>query len=328
MLEVIVLNAMRSVLHLYRRFLDDVFAYLERSAVAEFTRRMNALHPKLRFDFVTHPTEAAFLDLHIHKGSRFETSSIFDLSVHQKKMNLYLYIPFNSFHTDAMKRSFIQTELMRYIRNSSDLKEYGKLKEIFYQRLRDRGYPHSFLQPLFHSIFYADRHFFLWPSATLHEHPLIHSAPPVSACLQKRIARWKQLQPSAPSESSIQPPVFIIPYTPLSRLLPTRSLLLKYWDLVQLALGPTLSPLPIMAYQSSPSLLTTLVYQRARRLERQREDKQSTSSAVQQRSSTQSDIMRFFGSAPANSQSPHVAHLPESFPARSHRTGSSALPGQ
>ena len=35
-------------------------------------------------------------------------------------MNLYLYIPYNSFHTDAMKRSFIQTELMRYIRNSSD----------------------------------------------------------------------------------------------------------------------------------------------------------------------------------------------------------------
>lgn len=257
-------------LFLYRRFLDDVFAYLEPSAVDEFKYRMNRLHPKLRFDFVVHSSEAAFLDLQVHKGPRFSESNIFDLSVHQKKMNLYLYIPYHSFHSDAMKRSFIQTELMRYIRNSSQREHYSKLKQVFYQRLRDRGYPAFFLLPIFDSIFYADRCFFLWPSSSLHLHPLLHSQPPQSACLQRRLHRWKLSQSSLASPSPHQPPpVFVIPYSPLSRLVPTRSLLSKHWEIVQLALGaPTQKP--IIAYESSPSLLKTLVYQRARLMEQSR----------------------------------------------------------
>ena len=266
MLEKQVIADMASVLHLYRRFLDDVFAYLERSAVAEFMTRMNALHPKLRFDFVTHDSEASFLDLRIHKGRRFTDSLIFDLSVHQKKMNLYLYIPYLSFHTDAAKRSFIQTELMRYIRNSSDRNEYAELKKIFYQRLRDRGYPSSFLLPLFGSIFYADRRFFLWPASTLHLHPDIITRPPLSACLQRRMQRWTALQRPSDSAATMQsPPVFVIPYSPLSAVLPTRELLMKAWDLIQDAMGQAI-PGPIIAYQSSSSLLKTLVHARARQL--------------------------------------------------------------
>lgn len=267
MLEKQVIADMARVVHLYRRFLDDVFAYLERSAVAEFIHRMNHLHPKLRFEFVTHDSEAAFLDLRIHKGPRFTESLIFDLSVHQKKMNLYLYIPFHSFHTDAAKRSFIQTELMRYIRNSSDRTEYSDLKRIFYQRLRDRGYPSSFLQPLFSSIFYADRRFFLWPAKTLHLHPDIVTRPPLSACLQRRMQRWTASQSSSATAPAIQSrPVFVIPYSPLSAVLPTRQLLMRAWDLIQDAM-PQPIPGPIIAYQSSSSLLKTLVYSRARLME-------------------------------------------------------------
>lgn len=267
MLEKDVIADMSRVLHLYRRFLDDVFAYLERSAVAEFMHRMNALHPKLRFDFVTHDSEAAFLDLRIHKGRRFAESLVFDLSVHQKKMNLYLYIPYLSFHTDAAKRSFIQTELMRYIRNSSDKTEYAELKKIFYQRLRDRGYPASFLLPLFGSIFYADRRFFLWPAKTLHLHPDIVTRPPQSACLQRRMQRWTASQSSSAATPAMQlPPVFVIPYSPLSAVLPTRQLLMRAWDLIQDSMSRPI-PGPIIAYQSSSSLLKTLVYSRARLME-------------------------------------------------------------
>ena len=253
-------------LHLYRRFLDDVFAYLDPGAVcAEFMSRMNGLHPKLRFEFISHPTEASFLDLRIHKGHRFHSSGVFDLSVHQKKMNLYLYIPFRSFHTDAMKRSFIQTELMRYIRNSSDAADYLQLKHIFYARLRDRGYPASFLLPIFNSIFYADRELFLWPSATLQQHPLIHTAR--SLCLQRRIQRWEH---SRCTTETARPLVFVIPYSPLSRLLSTRRILSRQWGQVRDALGEPSLPQPIIAYQSAPSLVKTLVFQRARKLEEAR----------------------------------------------------------
>ena len=266
MLERSVIKDMQSSVHLYRRFLDDVLAYLDRSVVAEFMQRMNALHPKLRFDFVVHSTEASFLDLRIHKGMRFNDCGIFDLSVHQKKMNLYLYIPFHSFHTDAAKRSFIQTELMRYIRNSSDWEDYLKIKRTFYQRLRDRGYPSSFLLPVFNELFYADRPFFLWPSKTLHLHPQLLTHPPKSVCLLRRIARWKRsLTADAVQPTAQAPPVFVVPYSPLSHVLPIRSLLTKHLEIAREAI-PCL-PAPIIAYQSSASLMKTLVYGRARQME-------------------------------------------------------------
>jgi len=268
MLEKNLITQFSGRLHLYRRFLDDVFAYLDEDIAEEFMSRMNSLHPKLRFEFVRHPTEAAFLDLRIHKGPRFTSSAVFDLSVHQKKMNLYLYIPFRSFHTEAMKRSFIQTELMRYIRNSSDQSEYMQLKHTFYQRLRDRGYPSSFLVPIFNSIYYSDRELFLWPSAALHQHPLIHTAR--SLCLKKRIRRWEQSQSTLESTPGSTPSVFVIPYSPLTRLLSTRRILSRQWGQVRDALSEPSLPLPIIAYQSAPSLVKTLVFQRARKLEEAR----------------------------------------------------------
>jgi hypothetical protein len=283
MLEKVVLADMRAAIFLYRRFLDDVFAVVEPAAVPAFMQRMNTLHPKLKFEFATDTTEAAFLDLRIHKGKRFETSGIFDLSLHQKKMNLYLYIPFRSFHTDAMKRSFIQTELMRYIRNSSDYVEYAQLKHVFYQRLRDRGYPEPFLQPIFRSIFYADRHYFLWPSALLPQHPKLLSDPSRSACLLRRLHRWRIARDAAAAHTtdapsppvSDAPLVFVVPNSPLTRVLAPRKILSQQWSLVQEALDePALRP-PIMAYQSAPNLVKLLVYQRARQLEeRRREDQQ------------------------------------------------------
>jgi hypothetical protein len=271
MLEKGTVMDMAHSIHLYRRFLDDVFVYMERDAAAEFMHRMNSLHPKLKFEFVCHPSEASFLDLRIHKSTRFHDRAVFDLSVHQKQMNLYLYIPFHSFHTEAMKRSFIQTELMRYIRNSSDRTDYSRIKQVFWQRLRDRGYPISFLQPLFADIFYADRAYFLWPAATLHLHPLLLTRPPISACLLRRLARRKQAEASG-TDTATPPPVFVIPYTPLSAVIPTRSILSRFWAIMQSAAGTALQR-PIIAYQSCSSLLKTLVYSRARQMEEQRQQR-------------------------------------------------------
>ena len=256
-------------LYLYRRFLDDVLAYLDRSKAEEFMTRMNQLHPKLKFEFVSHPSEASFLDLLVHKGPRFQETGVLDLRVHQKTMNLYLYIPYNSHHTEAAKRSFIQTELMRYIRNSSSVEDYTRLKHIFFARLRDRGYPSRFLAPLFNEIFYADRRFFLYPSKELPLHPELFSQPPLSACLLRRLARLGVFSLNHPPAELQQPPVFIVPYTPLSSVVPTRQLLMKYWPLLNTAVGVTI-PAPIIAYQSYPSVLTMLVFRKAKQHEKDR----------------------------------------------------------
>ena len=299
MLERPLLQEFQPGLYLYRRFLDDIFAYIEPDLVDRFTTRMNGLTPKLKFDFVSHPTEAAFLDLHIHKGRRFREYNLFDLRVHQKKMNLYLYIPFRSFHTDAAKSSFIQTELMRYIRNCSQQEYYNELKHVFYTRLRDRGYPPSFLRPIFNNIYYDDREYFLYPSVELHHHPKLITSPtqrPKSLCLIKRLAR-QQLQMDAS-----RPPVFIIPYTPLSRTIPTRSLLIRNWPLLSTvqSIG---SQQPIIAYQSHASLLMKLVHQKARRNEEERQRNSKPVAMIQQ-------VLNFQPVARITSPSPNI-HIEE-----------------
>lgn len=286
MMEKKVIEDMSASIYLYRRFLDDVFAYLEPSAVDTFKTRMNSLDPKLRFEFVDHETEASFLDLRIHKGKRFSLLQIFDLSVHQKKMNLYLYIPFPSFHTEATRKSFIQTELMRYIRNSSDEDDFNQLRDIFYIRLRDRGYPDLFLEPIFTSIFYADRRFFLWPSKELHLHPDIDKLPPQSAGLQKKYKRYLESRSTTHSQTGTQlpspaPPVFIIPYSPLSAVMPTKKLLMENWSIIHDAFGYHV-PAPIIAYQGSPSLVGTLVHSRAKQMELLRSSQSELESAATQ----------------------------------------------
>ena len=255
-------------LHLYRRFLDDVIAVVDCSKAEEFMTRMNQLHPKLKFEFVSHPTEASFLDLLVHKGPRFQETGVLDLRVHQKSMNLYLYIPYNSHHTEAAKRSFIQTELMRYIRNSSSVEDYTRLKHIFFARLRDRGYPSRFLAPLFNEIFYADRRFFLYPSKELPSHPELFCKPPLSACLLRRLARLGVFSLNQPPAVLQQPPVFIVPFPPLSSVVPTRQLLMKFWPFLNTT-GVSI-PAPIIAYQSYPSVLTLLVFRKAKQHEKDR----------------------------------------------------------
>jgi hypothetical protein len=262
MLERKVIEGCGTGLFIYRRFLDDIFAYLEVTLVDRFMKALNGLHPKLKFDFNVHRSEAAFLDLQIYKGTRFQTRGLFDLRVHQKKMNLYLYIPYRSYHTDAMKRSFIQTELMRYIRNSSDATAYYELRTLFYQRLRDRGYPASFLTPVFNSVYYDDRKYFLVTSAELQRHPDLSRNPPQSIGLRRRLARINTGTTNAKDAACLS--VFVIPYTPLSRLVPTRSILLRRWEILVHKVGLSLPP-PLIAYQSMPSLLKLLVFSKARK---------------------------------------------------------------
>ncbi len=300
-----VLHEMRRYIFLYRRFLDDVFVYMAASGVKELQARLNGMHPKIRFDFVIDTQQASFLDLCISKGDRFRRDGRFDLSVHQKKMNLYLYIPYRSFHTDAMKRSFIQTELMRYIRNSSSADGYYSLRGLFFQRLRDRGYPSSFLLPIFNSVFYDDRPFFLWTSAELLSCPQLQLTQPRSTTLLRRLARLRAAEQTASADKAKDSPlVFVIPYSPLSHELPTRSLLSRHWQLVREALNEPSLPPPTIAYQSATSLVTQLVFRRAKQLEKAAAAATPTAAIVAQLRPQQQTLMRSFVVASAVASSP------------------------
>lgn len=262
MLERNVIQNLSNYIYFYRRYLDDVFLCVKPTAETTICSTFNSLHTKLKFEFTSSSEHASFLDLFIYKGNRFQDTGILDLKVHQKSMNLYLYIPFRSFHTTAMKKSFIQTELTRYIRNSSNRADYLALKWKFYDRLRARGYSPRFLDPIFSSIFYDDRQFFLLPVSSW-KTSVSHILLPRTVCLRRRMAlimggvleveRYTQVRKSNPL-------VFVLPYDRLSSVLPIRQLLLHYWDLVEAATDQhNRISKPLMAFKSYPSLAKKLI---------------------------------------------------------------------
>jgi hypothetical protein len=252
------------VLVFYKRYLDDIVAYVDNKYVEEFQLNMNKIDStgKLRFEFQSDKVEIPFLDLVLFKGERFNKENLFDIRIYQKKMNLYLYIPFNSFHTISAKKSFILTELIRYIRNNSNELFFNKLKILFFQRLKDRGYPNLFLSEVFNNIFYEDRKYFLMTkeefNSCFNDQNLNCSSlsdSPKSLCLIKKIKRFNLL-----NKKNNDMTIFKIPYNPLSKIIPTRKILLEYWDKLFLQ-GDTNEKIskPIIAYQSNPSLQTMLI---------------------------------------------------------------------
>ncbi|KAF8599092.1 hypothetical protein BDV93DRAFT_405615, partial [Ceratobasidium sp. AG-I] len=56
-------------------------------------------------------------------------------------MNRYMYLPYGSYHTEAMKTGFIKGEAIRYARISSSKKSFDRLISLFKLRLQRRGYP-------------------------------------------------------------------------------------------------------------------------------------------------------------------------------------------
>jgi hypothetical protein len=148
----------KSILY-WKRHIDDVFMITTMPPKTQLLAlfKMMGSVSKLNFTPDIQSEAVDFLDLHIYKGDRFRTSGILDLTVHQKVMNTYLYLPFQSYHPTFMKKSFVKGELIRYVRLCSNAREFLNIRQLFWDRLRARGYPASFLRPIFKTVDYDNR---------------------------------------------------------------------------------------------------------------------------------------------------------------------------
>lgn len=141
----------------FRRYIDDLFFICSKSATSFITETLSSLCPGLNYTFCVDDYQAVFLDLIISKGPRYFKEGRLDISLFQKPINAYFYIPWFSAHPVHLKSGFVKGELLRYIRNSSSFANYLLSKQLFYRRLRARGYPRNFLKPIFQSILYSSR---------------------------------------------------------------------------------------------------------------------------------------------------------------------------
>lgn len=132
------------------RYIDDIFgvATVNQEELVPVIQSFFTQH-NLQLSVTVSTQKVEFLDLVISKGPRYAAEGRLDLSVHQKALNSYQYIPHRSFHHPAMFKGWIRAELIRYLRNTSSFADFVAIKQLFFQRLRARGYPVKLLLPLF-----------------------------------------------------------------------------------------------------------------------------------------------------------------------------------
>ena len=132
-------------IRLFTRYIDDLFV-VWRPSVRKF--RLNEFLARLRRQpgivwepEAYHKSSANFLDLSIslEKG-KLHTKTF------QKKLNLYLYMPFSSAHSPFILRGLIFGLLKKYRRQHSNHKEFIILANNLMKRLHARGYHPSTLK--------------------------------------------------------------------------------------------------------------------------------------------------------------------------------------
>ena len=102
--------------------------------------QFNSLRDTITIDKYSYGDYVEFMDLFIFKGDNFSTNGKFDISIFQKEENKYMYIPAKSGHAKHTITNFIVGELKRYVRYNTIKKNFLKIRNKFYARLRNRGH--------------------------------------------------------------------------------------------------------------------------------------------------------------------------------------------
>jgi hypothetical protein len=212
---------------LYARYADDVFAVLPAGNLHTLFLRLWKQHSPdgIDFDAPTISTSSlAVLDIEMYKGPRFRTTGILDIRSHSKQHNLFLYIPFSSYHPIATLIGWIKAETLRHCRNNSSIEMYLSELRIFHANLTARGYPHQVITRVFRSVSHARRTTYLAqrpPSdrprmpVLVTEYNYVHSKQQLAKALKRC---WSTVSDLLPDHS---PPVvaYSQPSTAIGRML-------------------------------------------------------------------------------------------------------------
>ena len=120
-----------------------------RERLALFFHQINNLAPGMRVIMEIDDFSAVFLDCRFHKGIGWLQMQTLDVELYTKASNYYLYKPFDSAAPIAQYQGVILGELIRLIKRDSCVLAYVEHADLFYLRLRDRGYPPGFLKTTF-----------------------------------------------------------------------------------------------------------------------------------------------------------------------------------
>lgn len=145
---------------IYHRLIDDGFFVWCGSEhdLDTFVHLLGNTLPNIKIKVQRNKNRLAFLDLWIVKDMSVDGDLVpICFETYQKPHNKYLYIPYFSHHRPHIFKAWVKAELLRYAVNSTHEEDFLIMKELFLQRLLDRGYPSSLLQPIFDIARHSDR---------------------------------------------------------------------------------------------------------------------------------------------------------------------------
>ena len=148
----------------YFRFIDDGITLWHGSDedFQVFSQAFNSIDPTIRFIWSNLSKLAIFLDLSIEIST-----GLIHYEVYSKPGNAYAYLPLGSYHVRSSFSAWIKAELIRALTHSSDIHRWGKRCQLFFEKLRQRGYNTTFLLIEFAKVSWRDRFEALSPKSRM-----------------------------------------------------------------------------------------------------------------------------------------------------------------
>ena len=142
-------------IRLYKRYIDDLFVIFNgtEQELLELFRFINELVPGIKITFNYSKDTTEFLDLKVFR----ESDGTIGYTTHQKSQNKYHYLSPRSCHPRHTLSGYIKGELIRYSRNSSQEFYFDHTKQLFKNRLLNRGYSRVYIEQVFALVKYQSR---------------------------------------------------------------------------------------------------------------------------------------------------------------------------
>ena len=179
-LETPIIDEFRKHIVLYKRYIDDIFLIWSGSSaeLCRFRERFGNANDNIKLEWQGTPSaenaiNPAKFDQHQHRQVNFLDlyitvvytlgSADFELKVYRKPGTAYAYLPYGSYHAGHVFRGWLKAEMHRLLTHSSSPATWLEECGVFYNHLRNRGYPTRAIDSTFRSINWNQRSKMLEP---------------------------------------------------------------------------------------------------------------------------------------------------------------------
>ena len=173
-LETPIIHEFRKYIVLYKRYIDDILLIWSgpSAELCKFRAKFGNANSKIKLEWQGTPSatdaeDPAKFNQHQHSRVNFLDLDIqildlhgspeFEFRIYRKPGNAYSYLPYGSYHARHVFRGWLKAEVQRLLTHSSNPSVWLEECRIFYEHLRNRGYPVKAINATFSSINWNQR---------------------------------------------------------------------------------------------------------------------------------------------------------------------------